>query len=464
MTPSQSIKTGSFLAISAYLDFPFDFFRFRVYNGNMLTNDCKTLKLSEIVRVKSFLQDMAQGLIQDRAHPDDPELRIFSYTKKTQFGGLWTSESKLARGLILHVPDGDFYRATVRGRGLPKFFTVSQATEGDWGRVKLVDDDENVTVNEAPVIPWTMPAVVSEKVNGALGLGYIDPSGEFRISTKGSFDSLESRSANRTLDRKYSHMEELLSGNDFLDSYTPLFEIITPERPHPVDYGDFEGLIYLGYITNGTGKWHPADGYHLFEDPELGFEGAKQLVFATLMEAVEAPYELNTEGFVVTVVDGGPEDIYKVKPVEYLQLRRLFYALQASEIKEYLMESKFWEKVSEIEAASQIDLSAFVGNIELSPQLQTMLEGRRSMIYSELVVPTQLLVKAAVFEATDWSVYGGVPHTKGDFARHIAATIPKNFQSIYFQVFDVLGGGDSDRIYQAAFKKVLSRSGVKIDD
>ena len=302
-----------------------------------------------------------------------------------------------SRGLILNVPEGDFTRATVRGRGLPKFFTVQQQ-ESSWGRAKLIDDDENVTVAENPVIPWHMKAVVSEKVNGALGLGYIDPFGKFRISTKGSFESLESRVANRVLDTEYAHVDNVLSTSGFMDEFTPLFEIITPERPHPVDYGNFEGLIYLGYINNGTGKWHPAtgkclfNGGHFFESPFMGFDGAKQREFSNLLEAVEAPYELNTEGFVVTVVDGGPDDIYKVKPTEYLQLRRLFYALQDSELKDYLLESKYWQKVPEIDDPSQIDLSALVGDMELSPQLQNMLEGRREAIFQNVILDRKSVV------------------------------------------------------------------------
>lgn len=459
MRRSRSAENVAFLTVFSLLNFLFDFSEYCVYDELMKTT--QAIKLSDIVSVDTFLLDLKQDRIQDRAHPADPELRIFSYTKKTQFGGLWSSASKLARGLILHVPEGDFTRATVRGRGLPKFFTVAQ-TESDWGRAKLIDDDENVIVSENPVIPWNMKAVVSQKVNGALGLGYIDPFGKFRISTKGSFDSLESRVANRVLDTEYAHVDNVLSTSGFMDEFTPLFEIITPERPHPVDYGNFEGLIYLGYINNGTGKWHPAtgkwlfNGGHFFESPLMGFDGAKQREFSNLLEAVEAPYELNTEGFVVTVVDGGPDDIYKVKPTEYLELRRLFYALQDTELKDYLLESKYWQKVPEIDDPSQIDLSALVGDMELSPQLQTMLEGRREAIFQNVILPTRNMVKAVMVKATKWVMFDGVPRSKGDMARHILATIPKEDQGLYFPVFGILNGEDPERLYQIAFKKVLA--------
>ena len=94
--------------------------------------------------------------------------------------------------------------------------------------------------------------------------------------------------------------------------------------------------------------------------------------------------------------------------------------------------------------------------MELSPQLQNMLEGRREAIFQNVILPTRNMVDAVMFKATNWIVFDGIPGTKGDMARHILATVPKEDQGLYFPVFGVLNGGDPERLYQIAFKKVLA--------
>lgn len=430
-----------------------------MYYGPMTTN---TILLSDIVSVELFAADLAAGRIQTRSHPDDPELRIYSYTKMTQYGGLWTAASKLARGLILRVPGDDLTRATVESRGLPKFFTVAQVADSDWGRAKLIDDDENVVVDEAPEIPWDLPAVVADKLNGALGLGYIDPSGRFRISTKGSFESLEATVANRVLDTKHARATELISRADTSvpPMTTMLFEIITPERPHPVDYGDLEDLIFLGTIDNRTGQWTPARGD---EDAVLlGFPFAPTHKVKSLREAVELPYEDNTEGFVVTVIGGDPEAIYKVKPNEYLQLRKLFYALQDTELKDFVSARSFTDQLLGIESAQDIDLSALVGELKLNGQMEAMLEKRRSTIFDEIVRPAQELIGDALAALGDWGL--NRPEAKGDWASQVprgevARWIkekPQKLQGLYFAVYSgMLLGSDGAKASQAAVKLTL---------
>lgn len=425
-----------------------------MYYGPMTTD---TILLSAIASVERFVADLDAGRIQARVHPDDPDLRIYSYSKMTQYGGLWTAESKLARGLILRVPGGDFEKATVQSRGLPKFFTVQQSQD-DWGRAKLIDDDENVVVDEAPEIPWDLPAVVADKLNGALGLGYIDPAGVFRISTKGSFGSLEAEVSNRVLDSKYAAVLPELSQPT---GSTMLFEIITPERPHPVDYGDLEDLIFLGTIANATGVWTPAKGD---EDAvvRFGFPFAPTHEVKSLKEAVELPYEDNTEGFVVTVIGGGPEAIYKVKPNEYLQLRKLFYALQETELKDFVSARSFTDQLLDIEAPEAIDLSMLVGELKLNGQMEAMLEKRRSTIFEEIVQPAQELIGDALAALTDWGL--ARPEAKGDWAHRVprgevARWIkekPQKLQGLYFAVYSgIILAADGTKASQAAVKLAL---------
>lgn len=414
----------------------------------MTTTKLRVL-LSDIVPVDDFLADISAGRIQERAHPEDAELRIYTYTKKTQFGGLWTPAARLARGLILRVPNDDFNLATVEGRGLPKFFTIEQSKD-EWGRAKLVDDDENVVVDEAPEIPWEMPAVVSEKMNGALGLGYIAPSGYPAISTKGSFASLEATIGSRVLAEKLADHSELMVDLVSKD-YTPLFEIITPARPHPVDYGNLEDLIYLGYISNSDGSWHPAEDSHSFV--KFGFTPASVLSYSTLQEAVDAPYKDNTEGFVVTVVGAGPEAIYKVKPDEYLRLRRLFYALQDTELKDFMLERGFTENLHEIDSPDSVDLSDLVGELHLNEQMKRMLNNRQRSIFEEVVKPAQSLIESV---ETEVKAMGDLlSMTRGDVAFYIKENHGDSM-SIYFSVYDDLVN-NTHRANAPAVKMILAR-------
>jgi len=397
--------------------------------------------LSSIVDVDGFLADMARDLIQERKHPEDSDLRIYSYTKKAQYGGLWTPAAKLARGLILRVPGGDFSKAVVVSRGLPKFFTLEQI-DSDWGRVKLVDDDENVVVSEAPVIPWDAPAVVAEKMNGALGLGYVDSTGKFRISTKGSFESLESTVANRVLDGKYSAVLDELAVDT---GYTMLFEIITPERPHPVDYGDLEDLIFLGSVSNATGAWFPSEENSKMA--ELGFPVAPRKSVATLREAVALPYAANTEGFVVTVVDGGPEAIYKIKPKEYLDLRRLFYAVQEGELVKLALTESFAESAFSAKGPDDIDLSSLVGSLAISAQTERLLAAAKGKLYFEVALPARQLVFEAVGRIR--AVLPGLKKSSSSdrelraaLANFVKGSVPKELQGLHFAAMKyVLGGG-----------------------
>jgi len=418
----------------------------------MHTNQTSIL-LSDIVSVDDFVADIAADRIQERKHSEDSDLRIYSYTKKTQFGGLWTPAAKLARGLILRVPNGDFKLATVESRGLPKFFTVQQSQD-DWGRVKLIDDDENVVVDEAPEIPWDLPAVVANKLNGALGLGYIDPTGLFRVSTKGSFGSLEATVANRVLDSKYAAVLPELSK---ISGVTVLFEIITPERPHPVDYGNLEDLIFLGTIDNRSGGWTPASGAEKIVT-ELGFPYAETHEVGSLKDAVALPYADNTEGFVVTVIGGGPEAIYKVKPNEYLQLRKLFYALQETELKDFVSTRTFTDQLQEIDGPEDIDLSALVGELKLNAQMEAMLEKRRNTLYIQFVGAAQDLIEDIREGLLRYAEDSG--ELIGEISRgEIAAWINERkgaFRGLSFAVYDSLVGGSITKANQAAVKLILA--------
>jgi hypothetical protein len=375
-----------------------------------------TTYLKDLVDTVAFTDALAGGFISERTHHADDSLRVYSYTPKTQFSGRWTPETRLARGLMLRITDNDFAQAEVVGRGLPKFFTIEQVGS-DWGRPKLVDDDEGVTVEDAPALSWEAPAFVADKMNGALGLAYFGPEG-LAVSTKGSFGSTEAKIATRWL-RDHLTADEQARFVEYFEGSTALFEIITPERPHPVDYGTTEALFFLGSVAHSDGRWTPAQADH-FLAAELRFGVAPRLAHSTLREAVEAPYRENTEGLVVTLDDEAGQHLYKVKPTEYLELRKAFYATETVDLVGLLTELS--SETLEVITAADVPL----------PKGMRNQEAVREKIEVELLIP--LREKLAEVRAVYLEVRGDVLPERGVFARNASKTdVPTAF---LFKAYD----------------------------
>lgn len=365
-----------------------------------LYHDPQAPALSSLVDPAQFGSMITKGYISERLHPEDPSLRVYSYTPKTQFAGMWTEETLLARGLILRVPEDSpefrrlkdddaaeagekvFGQAVVHSRGLSKFFTVEQMSEGDWTNVKLVDDDENVTIEEHAPIDFNAPAFVADKLNGALGVMYLGPDGKAQVATKGSFGSPEAGIATGILNSKYD--SEALGqwlGREGRGK-TPLFEIITPQREHPVDYGDMEDVVLLGTVENRSGHWTPATADHPLTNH--GFAVAEQKEVASLGEALALPYQPNTEGLVVTSTNSaGQQRMFKVKPPEYHELRRSFYAMESQK------PADLYHLLSEDARANLFKLKESDVSVQLDGPLQRFEAKARKRTYEQIVKPAQ---------------------------------------------------------------------------
>lgn len=407
--------------------------------------------LSSILDTAAFQAQVAARLITERAHPDDDSLRIYSYGKEVQYKGLWTPEAMIARGLTLKFETiGDFSTATVVGRGLPKFFTLEQV-DSDWGRVKLVDDDENVTVSDAPTIDWDAPALVAEKLNGALGLAYMAPNGLVSVSTKGSFGSLEAAVSDRILDNYDRQAFSNLMKNEIAGK-TPLFEIITPLRPHPVNYGELEDLMYLGLMDNATGEWTPASAEDIVPKT-IGFPIAEQLAFSTLREAVEAPYVANTEGLVVTVLSDNEQTLYKVKPNEYLTLRKLFYSMESKRLAAYVM-TLSPTQISSIEKPEDLDLASHFG-VERNDYNTAMITEREVSVWEDFIKPMKAYVHTSRDEVV--KILETCEIIDGDYDRREVVAKSQNrgtpFKLLMATYDDVIGG--SSKAFSVARSLVL---------
>lgn len=77
------------------------------------------MKLEDLVDVAEFERLVAEGYITERRHPTLP-LRVYCYTKKTQYSRTWTPETRMARGL---VTDDE---GNVVARPFEKFYNVGE--------------------------------------------------------------------------------------------------------------------------------------------------------------------------------------------------------------------------------------------------------------------------------------------------------------------------------------------------
>lgn len=320
------------------------------------------LALNDIADMDRFCADCAERYIDVRVDAKTG-LAVCCYTQRTQVEGHWDDASTMvARGLVVRpdparlasvrqtgtLVDGsvaDYMRLLdgigVVARGMRKFFTV-EAAQSDWGAIRLVDDGEDGEVIVANDVPLDMdrPASVSDKVDGALGIGVpvtdSDGTVSYVLSTKGSLGSDEARFGTAHLRRDEARMDMLVTlMTPHMRRFSPIFEIVTPEVRHVVDYGDFDDSVFLGLEEMATGRWIPAA--LLGADPATADTGLEQLcgigfhvpevqAASTLREAITSKERDNREGMVVTIDrNDGSQAMYKVKYETFLTLQAIHH-------------------------------------------------------------------------------------------------------------------------------------------
>lgn len=231
-----------------------------------------------------------EGLVRSQCHPE-ADLRIFNYTERCQYGRNWTSETLACRGLIL---DG---AGEVVARPFGKFFNLGEPA--------------------APKLPKDEPYVVTEKMDGSLGIAY-ELGGEWFIASRGSFTS----------EQAIIGTEMLREGHfDAPGAATPLFEIVYPSNRIVVDYGDRRELVLLASIDKETGR-----------DRDLlpVWNGAHVKTIESSLhprDLIKHPIP-NAEGFVVCYPRIGLR--VKIKFEEYVRLHRIVSGLSEHRIWEAL--------------------------------------------------------------------------------------------------------------------------------
>ncbi len=246
-----------------------------------------------MIDFENLARMIAQRYISVQKHPT-LDLSIYNYTDKAQYQRVWNTETLACRGLIL---DGERH---VVARPFPKFFNYNE-----------------LVAQGAPI-----PAedfIVTEKLDGSLGILYVDGDGQPTLATRGSFTSAQAERGTHLVRSKYGDVP-------FERAYTYLFEIIYPENRIVVDYGTMEDVILLAAIHTESGKEVSYDELRAIAGPipvVTKYDGIRDF------DQLAATEQANREGFVVSFLNG---ERCKVKFAEYVRLHRLVTGTNARAI------------------------------------------------------------------------------------------------------------------------------------
>ena len=225
--------------------------------------------LSDLVHPEDLNAALTLGLVSARTS-DDGALTIYNYTDSAMYTpGAWDNPAvRQCRGVIVDAS------GQVIARPWAKFFNHGQT--------------------EAGVLDLAAPVEVTDKMDGSLGVLYLDAAGRPSVATRGSFTSDQAIHATAVLRERY--------GMTRIDpALTILVEIIYPGNRIVCDYGDLDDLVLLGSVGIETG--------HYF-GPEVtrhatGWLGpvTKTMPYRSLLNALAAPPRPGAEGMCVRYLD-----------------------------------------------------------------------------------------------------------------------------------------------------------------
>lgn len=248
------------------------------------------MKLHELLDPIELSDMIEQQFVRVQRHPDYP-LSIYNYTDKAVIFNVWNKVTKTCRGLIVN-DEGD-----VIARPFPKFFNYGQK--------------ESLTYKESEEV------IVTDKVDGSLGILYPTPDGSWAIATRGSFTSDQAIHATKVLHEKYEHHFK-----EFFTDETWLFEIIYPENRIVVDYNGMDDLVLLGGVSIEDGVLLPV---MCFNEYDWSGPRAEEFKYRSLAEALAAEPRAGKEGLVVHFLES--DTMVKIKQEDYLKLHKIVTGL-----------------------------------------------------------------------------------------------------------------------------------------
>lgn len=260
------------------------------------------IRIADLFDVDLLLRMIDEGYVRRQTHPTLP-LAILNYTERAAYDRVWNDVTRQCRGLIL---DDD---GVVVARPFPKFFNYGEP--------------------DAPDLDLDAAAVVTDKLDGSLGILYPDGEG-YAVATRGSFTSDQAIHATGVWRDRYN-------GWAPNPSLTYLFEIIYPENRIVVDYSGVDDLVLLAAIETASGR------------PSLRpvWPGPRVVEFhyRSLAEAVKAEPRPGMEGLVVYLPDVDAR--VKLKQAEYVALHRILTGTNARNVWEYAAVRACWDLIAD---------------------------------------------------------------------------------------------------------------------
>lgn len=253
------------------------------------------MKLREYVDTTKLTDYIEQGLVTGRHHPKHP-LTILNYSPAAQSVKNWDDTLSKCRGLVY-----DYITEEIHAIPFKKFWNYNDPAH-----------PETLEIN----LPFNEPPVLYEKMDGSLGIGFFYK-GEFIIATRGSFESEQAKWA-----QSYYELNCTKHTYPQVESFTFLFEIISPHDKKVVDYGRFQGLVLLGYISNKNGTEFPP-GKSLLTGIWMDQFPVPARPDITLSRAAKLDIP-NSEGYVATWYGANTFRV-KIKFETYKKLHRMYF-------------------------------------------------------------------------------------------------------------------------------------------
>ncbi len=245
---------------------------------------------------------VATGVVCERSHKSLP-LKLYNYSARCQYEKLWCETSLQCRGLVLHGNE-------IVARPFPKFFNDTEHPPGG--------------------VPWHLPCVVTEKMDGSL-LIVFHFDGQWHAATRGSFDSHQAVRGLQILREKYSHVLPVM---DITKTY--LFELLATWNRIVVDYGVREDVVLIGMFETNSGAELP------LETAPPGLTVVRRLPPTADARELRSLIRDDEEGYVVRFENGFR---VKVKGERYMQLHRILANVSSRMVWENLSQGRSFDDV-----------------------------------------------------------------------------------------------------------------------
>jgi len=267
-------------------------------------------------QIESLRSHVELGNINVQKHVSS-DLYIYNYSKQFQYNPAWDEITLMSRGLIL---DSNYQ---IISRPFPKFFNMEELD----GKIEETADD-------------VRPFKVYPKMDGSLGIAYVDDTGSVCVATRGSFTGHQALWATNHIQKNEELCKHIREGHKEI---TYLFEIIYPENRIVLNYGNREDMVLLSISSNNLVWEHCCLNEHnrkLFSG--IGVNVVKPVssgmgnIHSGAFSRLKGEDKDGEEGYVVHF-DGGQVTRMKIKFENYVIKHKLISNLSEKSIWENLM-------------------------------------------------------------------------------------------------------------------------------